>query len=460
MQFDPTRRKYVVRWRQDGRQRTKRFDTPAEAEDFERRVSSPPPTATHDDDGEVQHPDLLTLTARVAQLEAQLSIQDDGDGPHDAVLTYETKGGSRYGFKFRQSDGTSSTRRGFISRRAARTAKASLEESIRRGELRVARETFEAFWTKLLAERKPYLVKGAWEAMEIAGRKRLVPCFGEKKISQIDEDLVREFMSEMAELVDAGDLKPKTVNNTRTYLSVALGEAKRRGMLHVNPCDYVKPLPVTRVEPDYLRLAEIDHYLDACSDHYRPVAEFLIGTGARISEALAVRWPDLDLDHSVVRMYLQSDGDGGTAQTKSKRFRVVAIGPGLVETLRDLRARRQEHGVADDGWVFLCPPVPRGRYAGRTEPAPPHRMTVHGWHEQALRDAGLRDMPLHCTRHTAAGAWLATGHPLVFVQRQLGHRSISTTEEHYAHLEVQFLHDAVARTEAKIREAGRLVPAA
>ena len=85
---------------------------------------------------------------------------------------------------------------------------------------------------------------------------------------------------------------------------------------------------------------------------------------------------------------------------------------------------------------------------------------MHGWHEQALQDAGLRDMPLHCTRHTAAAAWLATGHPLVFVQRQLGHRSISTTEEHYAHLEVQFLHDAVARTEAKIREAGRLVPAA
>jgi hypothetical protein len=49
---------------------------------------------------------------------------------------------------------------------------------------------------------------------------------------------------------------------------------------------------------------------------------------------------------------------------------------------------------------------------------------------------------------------------LIFVQRQLGHASITTTEEHYGHLEVAFMHDAVARTEAKIREAGRLVPAA
>jgi hypothetical protein len=34
------------------------------------------------------------------------------------------------------------------------------------------------------------------------------------------------------------------------------------------------------------------------------------------------------------------------------------------------------------------------------------------------------------------------------VQRQLGHRSITTTEEHYGHLEVSFLREAAARTES------------
>ena len=75
--------------------------------------------------------------------------------------------------------------------------------------------------------------------------------------------------------------------------------------------------------------------------------------------------------------------------------------------------------------------------------------------EAALVDAGLRDMPLHALRHTAAAAWLATGHPLIFVQRQLGHRSITTTEEHYGHLELSFVRDAVARTEQTIAAAGR-----
>jgi hypothetical protein len=36
----------------------------------------------------------------------------------------------------------------------------------------------EAFCTKLVAERRRYVVKGAWETIEIAGRKRLLPIFG------------------------------------------------------------------------------------------------------------------------------------------------------------------------------------------------------------------------------------------------------------------------------------------
>ena len=64
-------------------------------------------------------------------------------------------------------------------------------------------------------------------------------------------------------------------------------------------------------------------------------------------------------------------------------------------------------------------------------------------------------MPLHSLRHTAATAWLATGHPLIFVQRQLGHRSITTTEEHYGHLEASFVKQAAAQTEALIASSAK-----
>jgi integrase len=460
MRYDPERRKHVVRWREDGRQRVRRFDTPEQGEAFERTHQS---TAIASDG---QDGDVAALAARLAQLEAQLAATtEQNDAPGDGVFPYETKAGTRYGFKFRQSDGGSSTRRGYTSRLAARKAKRKLEESIDRGELKVARESFAVFWNRLLAERKPYLTKGGYQDMETHGRLRLLPLLGAKRLSGFDEDLVRWWMGEMIKLVQSENptqrLAPKTVNNARTWLSVALGEAVRRKLLPQNPCEWVKPLPVEKVEIDYLRLAEIDRYLDSTPDYYRALAEFLIGTGARISEAIRVRWTDLELDRSVVRIYRQRERRADRdAPTKSKRFRPVLMGPRLVHTLRDLRARREAHGTDDSGWVFLCPPVKRGRYATRTQPVPPAPNTVHEWHEAALQDAGLRDMPLHCLRHTAAAAWLATGHSLIFVQRQLGHASITTTEEHYGHLELAFMHDAVARTEAKIRQAGRLVPAA
>jgi integrase len=71
-------------------------------------------------------------------------------------------------------------------------------------------------------------------------------------------------------------------------------------------------------------------------------------------------------------------------------------------------------------------------------------------HKRALRQTNLRDMPLHSLRHTAAAAWLTTGKPLMYVQRQLGHASITTTERCYGHLEATFLKGAATETEAAI----------
>jgi transposase len=188
---------------------------------------------------------------------------------------------------------------------------------------------------------------------------------------------------------------------------MTIGEAVRRGQLVDNACRHVPGLPEERRELDYLRLDEIERYLEACGDFYRPLAEFLIGTGARISEALAVRWPDADLETGIVRISRQRARTTlATVATKGKRFRSVQIGPRLVATLEQLRDERAATRRDDGGWLFLCPPPLRGRYSRRTKPVPPNRRTAHDWHEWALEDAGLRNMPLHALRHTAATAWL------------------------------------------------------
>ncbi len=62
-------------------------------------------------------------------------------------------------------------------------------------------------------------------------------------------------------------------------------------------------------------------------------------------------------------------------------------------------------------------------------------------------------MPLHSLRHTAAAAWLAGGNSLMYVQRQLGHADIATTERYYGHMERHVLAAGAIATEEAIERA-------
>ena len=125
--------------------------------------------------------------------------------------------------------------------------------------------------------------------------------------------------------------------------------------------------------------------------------------------------------------------------------------------LRDLYARHSELYAHDLTHHHLFPTLVRptrdklDRPPANVTVKPIDRSTVsRDWHRQALKDAGLRDMPLHSLRHTAAASWLLAGQALIYVQRQLGHSSITTTEHYYGHLEQTFAHTAANATESAI----------
>jgi integrase len=182
----------------------------------------------------------------------------------------------------------------------------------------------------------------------------------------------------------------------------------------------------------------------------------------RISEALALLVGDVELEKTggMVVVYRSRKRGETVGSTKSDRFRSVEIGPALSRVLRDHLARRAEMASGDDGkaHVFVMPvrerKHDRGRWEGGGDGQPMDRTTVsRDWHKQALQDAALRDMPLHALRHTAAAAWLAAGNSLMYVQRQLGHADIRTTEHYYGHLERHVLAAGAVATEEAIAQA-------
>jgi integrase len=383
-------------------------------------------------------------------------------GEQGSIYPYATVDGIRYRFAYRDASGKQSTKRGFTSPAAARKARERLMGKVHRREVSVSRETLAGYWARYLALRKPYLEDGSWQDYRRHGELRILPELGDRKLTALTASELRDWLVELAE---CGDWAPKTLNNALTALVVCLNHAVADGLIATNPASFVQALPVGHVERDYLRLAEIQGYLDACCSPYGLLAATLIGSGMRISEALALQIDDIDQYRQAI-VVARSFKDGGkVGSTKSDRFRAVDIGPRLMTRLIDHVDQRRAESPDKGGraLVFVMPvrvrKRDRGRYAthplgvlGRID-----RNTVsRDWHKDALTDAGLRDMPLHALRHTAAAAWLATGHPLMWVQRQLGHAQITTTERLYGHLEQGFLRQAAAHTEQAIAQADGL----
>jgi integrase len=433
MSYSAAKAAWAVRWRDaTGRQRSRRFRSEEAAREFDESI--------HD-------------------LEA--SARRHTYGSSGGVYRYETTSGTGWRCAVKRSDGSFTSKRGFISQKAALDARRRMTEQQERGEVRHTKETFASFWARWLERRKPHLEDGSWGAYERDGRLRLLPALGEFPLGKLSVEHIRALMDELVEAMEAGELAPKSINNTLGTLVVFLNEAVEENLMASNPARQVPRLPPAHIEREYLRLHEIPLYLGSCPETYRPLAEVLVGGGLRISEAVALRIGDLELEQQggVIVVY-RSRKRAAVGSTKSKRFRSVEIGRGLSRVLSEQLARRAELSAGDqrDALVFVMPARVRkrdhGHWAGPGQPM--DRTTVsRDWHKATLQDAALRDMPLHALRHTAAAAWLAACNSLMYVQRQLGHADIATTERYYGHLERHVLAAGALATEEAIAAAAR-----
>jgi integrase len=288
---------------------------------------------------------------------AEPSSTRSGDG----IYPYETRAGTRYYFKYRKSDGRSATKRGFASPRAARRERERTVVSAAMGEQLSTTETFGEFFDSWLAKRRAYLEPGTDTDYDVHGRHRLAS-LRSIKLTKLSTQTVESWL---AGLAAEKRWAPKTINNALATLVACSNDAARKGKLPRNSAARVQRLPAEHIERDYLRLHEIPAYLDGCEPAYGPLAELLIATGLRISEALGLSWNDVDFENGAIRV-LRSGKRDGDGSTKGDRFRSVDFGPRLAAVPRDAKARQQEHRVGGEGSAPLFP----GPGGGQVQPAP------------------------------------------------------------------------------------------
>jgi len=242
-------------------------------------------------------------------------------------------------------------------------------------------------------------------------KRELSPFFGEKTLFEITPSLVEKFQIEMKKKGYSNECINRAVAMLRHMLSMAV----KWGYLKEHPLKgKIEMLREKKDRWTFLSREEFERLFENLSETYHDICYFLVMTGARLGEALSLKWENIIWEAGVA--YLPD--------SKTNRERVLVLSDSVLEMLK----RRYE----------------------RLKPDKTDRVFQHSDSEfrrafkRALERAGLpRTIRIHDLRHTFA-SWLAMkGVPLQQIKDLLGHSQITTTLR-YSHLNPDILRKAVS----------------
>ncbi len=184
-------------------------------------------------------------------------------------------------------------------------------------------------------------------------------------------------------------------------------------------------------------------YLDSLDlEKYRLYYEvtlykFLLATGCRINEALALSWSDVDLDNAVVHV------------TKTLNYKQEINSPKSRSSYRDIDIDRQTVTMLKQ---YKRRQVQEAWKLGRSETVVfsdfiheyPNNRTLQTRLRTHFKRAQVNNIGFHGFRHTHASLLLNSGIPYKELQHRLGHSQLSMTMDIYSHLSKENAKKAVS----------------
>jgi integrase len=278
-------------------------------------------------------------------------------------------------------------------------------------------------------------------------------CFGEYKVNEIDARAVERAIGEMRlEKKEGGHgLSQRTVNKVKTTMSRIFksGIAKGKG-IQVDPVRLIEKTKEDSGEQTetgeklYTGLHEATEkevltpqeakqvILAARPGLYRTIIQTAIYTGARIGELLALKWADIDLDHSLVKIRRTVSTARVKGEANQERHRW--FDPKTTKGTRDIPIP-SELVTALRAWREKSPKS-RLDLVFSNEFGEPCNRTGIGRHglKPALEQAGVeKSVSMHGLRHTYASMLIKLKREIPLISEYLGHADVSTTMSIYAH---------------------------
>ena len=269
----------------------------------------------------------------------------------------------------------------------------------------------------------------------------ILPLFGSFKLDKLTTPLIQSIINKLANKTNKGE--------TGAYLYYDKIHALNKRILQYgvvmqaipfNPArEVILPRNIQKAKRQKVKhfnneeLRQFIDYLDSLdSNRYRYYYEtvlykFLLATGCRINEALALSWSDIDLDNSVVHITKTLNCELELNSPKSKSgYRDIDIDQQTATMMK-----RYQRKQTQEAWKL-----------GGTETvvfsdfinAYPNYKAVAGRLKSHFKKAGVNNIGFHGFRHTHASLLLNSGIPYKELQHRLGHSTLSMTMDTYSHL--------------------------
>lgn len=258
----------------------------------------------------------------------------------------------------------------------------------------------------------------------------IVPALGHVKLRDLNPVHVRGFYRDK---LDSG-LSAATVRKMHSVLRKALKQAVLDGLIPRNACEAVKPPKLECKEVMPLDRKQAKALLQGASgDRLEALYVLAIHTGMREGELLGLKWDDVDLKHSVLRLKRALVREGGKVALgdlkTAKSRRSVRLTRSAAEAVRD-HLERQLEEMEQMGSLYQP-----GGLVFATESGTlinPSNLRNRSF-KPLLKRAGLTGICFHDLRHTCATLLLSQGTHPKLVQELLGHATIAMTLDTYSH---------------------------
>lgn len=231
-------------------------------------------------------------------------------------------------------------------------------------------------------------------------------------------------------------LAQKTILEYHRIIRTILSQAEKEMLVPYNAAQKASPPRVPAHEVNYFQPDQIVSILDALEQEpikWRAITHLLIVTGCRRGEIMGLKWAKVNLEEGRLRidtslLYSPEVGLYETS-TKTSDIRNLKIPAETVKLLRQYRSYQAEMRLANgdrwqnSGYVFT-----------RDNGQPINPQSIGRWLSDFSKRYNLPHINPHAFRHTVASMLIANGTDVVTVSKQLGHSSVATTENFYAHI--------------------------